>query len=158
MQQESGKGPRFANGAAYCVPDLTSHTLPPWRALLGRPDPLGSRLLQPVRGKIRCGWRTGGVSVSQIYCAPGGRASAGSARACRAHPPPCNLLMTVRGIVTVQFVRLRASRMALACARRRAPEKNPGTRRRTAARIVLGPSRSLRTSGRSDSRKRELVV
>ena len=24
---------------------------------------------------------------------------------CRAHPPPCNLLMTVRGIVTVQFVR-----------------------------------------------------
>ena len=33
-QQESGKGPRLANGAAYCVP-LTSH---PW--------PLGSRLLQ----------------------------------------------------------------------------------------------------------------
>ena len=31
LQQESGKvkGPRFANGAAYCVPDLTSHTLPP---------------------------------------------------------------------------------------------------------------------------------
>ena len=29
-----------------------------------------------------------------------------------------------------------------------------GTRRRTAARIVLGPSRSLRTSGRSTSRKR----
>ena len=46
------------------------------------------------------------------------------------------VLLTVRGIVTLQFVRLRASRMALACARRRAPEKNPGTRRRTAARIV----------------------
>ena len=30
--------------------------------------------------------------------------------------------------------------------------------RRTAARVVLGPSRSLRTSGRSDSRKREMVV
>ena len=79
---------------------------------------------------------------------------AGSARVCRARPPPYNLLMTVRGIVTLQFVRLRASRMALACARRRAPEKNPGARRRTAARIVLGPSRSLRTSGRSTSRKR----
>ena len=39
LQQESGKGPRLADGAAYCVPDLTSHTLPPWRALLGRPDP-----------------------------------------------------------------------------------------------------------------------
>ena len=39
------RGPRLANGAAYCVPDLTSHTPPPWRALLGRPDPLGSRLL-----------------------------------------------------------------------------------------------------------------
>ena len=81
---------------------------------------------------------------------------AGSARVCRARPPPYNLLLTVRGIVTLQFVRLRASRMALACARirRRAPEKNSGTRRRTAARIVLGPSRSLRTSGRSTSRKR----
>ena len=44
--------------------------------------------------------------------------------------------MTVRGIVTVQFVRLRALGMALAYARRRAPEKNPGTRRRTAARTV----------------------
>ena len=77
-----------------------------------------------------------------------------SARACRARPPPYNLLLTVRAIVTLQFVRLRASRMALACARRRAPEKNPGTRRRTAVRIVLGPSRSLRTSGRSTSRKR----
>ena len=28
-QQESGKGPRLANGAAYCVPDLTTHTLSP---------------------------------------------------------------------------------------------------------------------------------
>ena len=26
--QESGKGPQIANGAAYCVPDLTSHTPP----------------------------------------------------------------------------------------------------------------------------------
>ena len=55
------------------------------------------------------------------------------------------------------------SRMALACARaarRRAPEKNPGTRRRTAARIVLGPSRSLRMSGpgRSTSRKRGTIT
>ena len=32
-------------------------------------------------------------------------------------------------------------------------EKKPGTRRQTAARIVLGPSKSLRTSGRSSSRK-----
>ena len=46
-QQKSGKGPRLANGAAYCVPDLTSHTPPPWRALLGRPDPLGV-VTQPV--------------------------------------------------------------------------------------------------------------
>ena len=30
---------------------------------------------------------------------------AGSARVCRARPPPYNLLMTVRGIVTLQFVR-----------------------------------------------------
>ena len=50
-QQESGKGPQIANGAAYCVPDLqladlTPHALPPRRALLGRLDPLGSRLLQ----------------------------------------------------------------------------------------------------------------
>ena len=45
-QQESGKGPQIANGAVDCVPDLTSHASPPpWRALLGRPDPLGSRLL-----------------------------------------------------------------------------------------------------------------
>ena len=76
------------------------------------------------------------------------------ARVCRARPPPYNLLLTVRGIVTLQFVRLRAIGMAPAGARRRAPEKNPGTRRRTAVRIVLGPSRSLRTSGRSTSRKR----
>ena len=60
----------------------------------------------------------------------------------------------MRGIVTLQFVRLRAIGMAPAGARRRAPEKNPGTRRRTAVRIVLGPRRSLRTSGRSTSRKR----
>jgi len=39
-------------------------------------------------------------------------------------------------------------------------KKTPGTRRRTAARIVLGPSRSLRirTSGRSTSRKRGRVT
>ena len=30
-----------------CVSDLTSHPPPHWRALLGRPDPLGSHLLQP---------------------------------------------------------------------------------------------------------------
>ena len=47
---------------------------------------------------------------------------AGSARVCRARPPPYNLLLTVRGIVTLQFVRLRASRMAPAGARR----QNPG--------------------------------
>ena len=44
-----------------CVPDLTSHAPrpPPWRALLGRPDPLGlPSPHKPVRGKIRCGWRT----------------------------------------------------------------------------------------------------
>ena len=44
----------------------------PWRALLGRSSnsvspPVSSK---PVRGRIRCGWRTGGGSVSQIYCAP----------------------------------------------------------------------------------------
>ena len=55
LQQESGKGPRFANGAAYCVPDLTSHALPPWRALLGRPDPLGSRLPHLSAGKSGVG-------------------------------------------------------------------------------------------------------
>ena len=33
-QQDSGKGPRLANGAAYCVPDLTSHTPPhPFRRI-----------------------------------------------------------------------------------------------------------------------------
>ena len=47
-QQESGKGPRLADGAAYCVPDLPPHTL------------------SPVRGRNR---RVGGVSVPQIYCA-----------------------------------------------------------------------------------------
>ena len=58
LQQESGKGPRLANGAAYCVPDLTSHTLPPWRALLGRPDPFGSRLPHLSAGKSGvCGER-----------------------------------------------------------------------------------------------------
>ena len=53
---------------------------------------------------------------------------AGSARVCRARPPPYNLLLllTVRGIVTLQFVRLRASRMAPIGARRRAPGKTPG--------------------------------
>ena len=30
---------------------------------------------------------------------------AGSARVCRTRPPPYNLLMTVRGIVALQFVR-----------------------------------------------------
>ena len=54
-QQESGKGPRLANGAAYCVPDLTSHALPPWRALLGRPDQLGSRLPHLSAGKSGVG-------------------------------------------------------------------------------------------------------
>ena len=39
------------------------------------------------------------------------------------------------------------------CALRRAPEKNPGTRRRTAARIMLGPSQSVRMSGQSASLK-----
>jgi len=68
--------------------------------------------------------------------------------------------MTVRGIVTVQFVRLRASRMSLACAWRRAPQKNPGTRRRTAARTVQDRAGAENSSGRSesDSRKREMVV
>ena len=55
LQQESGKGPRLANGAACCVPDLTSHALPPWRALLGRPDPLGSRLPHLSAGKSGVG-------------------------------------------------------------------------------------------------------
>ena len=50
---------------------------------------------------------------------------AGSARVCRARPPLYNLLLTVLGIVTLQFVRLRASRMAPIGARRRAPEKKP---------------------------------
>ena len=35
LQQESGKGPRIANGAAYCVPGLTSHTFN-HRELVGR--------------------------------------------------------------------------------------------------------------------------
>ena len=55
LQQESGKGPRIANGAAYCVPDLTSHTPHPWRALLGRPDPFGSRLPHLSAGKSGVG-------------------------------------------------------------------------------------------------------
>ena len=42
------------------------------------------------------------------------------------HPPPCNILMTVRGIVTVQFVRLGSSRMAPAGARRRPLKRTPG--------------------------------
>ena len=50
-QHVSGNGPRRENGATVRVPDLTPHTLSPWRALLGRPDPFGSRLLQPVRGR-----------------------------------------------------------------------------------------------------------
>ena len=70
-QQDSGKGPRLANGAACCVPDLTSHAPPRpgehcWggQIRLELPSPH-----KPVRGRIRCGWRTGGVSVSrsQIY-------------------------------------------------------------------------------------------
>ena len=96
---------------------------------------------------------------------------AGSARACRARPPPYNLLLTVQGIVlhssnrrrhfqyavrsTLQFVRLRASRMALACARRRAPEKHPGpVDELPLVSCYVGPSRSLRPSGRSARRKR----
>ena len=55
-QQESGKGPRLANGAAKLRTDLTSHPPPPWRALLGRPDPLGSRLLtNPSAGESGVG-------------------------------------------------------------------------------------------------------
>ena len=59
-----------------------------------------------------------------------------------------------RGIVTVQFVRLRASRMAPIGARRRAPEKNPGAHRRTAARTVQDRAGAENSS----SRKREMVV
>ena len=36
-QQESGKGPRLANGAAHCVPDLTAHCVPD---LTSRPGPV----------------------------------------------------------------------------------------------------------------------
>ena len=41
---------------------------------------------------------------------------------------------------------------------RRAPEKNPRTRRRTAARTVQDRAGAENSSGRSDSRKREMVV
>ena len=69
--QESGKGPQIANGAAYCVPDLTSHTPPPLESIAGAARSVGlPSPHKPVRGRIRCGWRTGGVSVSQICCAP----------------------------------------------------------------------------------------
>ena len=41
---------------------------------------------KPVRGKIRCGWRTGGVSVSQIYCAPVPFPCIGQPTSCRPSP------------------------------------------------------------------------
>ena len=66
LQQESGKGPRLANGAAYCVPDLTSHTLPPLESIAGAARSVWLPSPAPVRGKIRCVWRAGGVSVPQI--------------------------------------------------------------------------------------------
>ena len=66
--------------------------------------------------------------------------------------------MTVRGSVTLQFVRLSVSTMVPIGARRRALEKNHGARRRTAARIVLGPSRSLKTSGRSKRGKSRVTT
>ena len=56
-----------------CAPDPTSHAAPPpspgercWGGQI-RWAPISSK---PVRGRIRCGWQMGGVSVSQIYCAP----------------------------------------------------------------------------------------
>ena len=52
-------------------------------------------------------------------------ASAGPARACQTRRAPCNLPITARGIVTLQFVRLRASRMAPAGSRS-GPVKNTG--------------------------------
>ena len=51
--------------------------------------------------------------------------------------------------------RTNKSRMAPAGARRRAPEKNPGTRRRTDARTVQERAGVENSSGQSDSRKRK---
>ena len=59
-QQESGKGPRLANGAAKLRTRANLSYSPPWRALLGRPDPLGSRLLTtPSAGKSGVGGERG---------------------------------------------------------------------------------------------------
>ena len=73
-QQEPSHRPQRENGATVRASDLIPHLLS--GALLGRPDPLGSCLLEtsprdaPTPPRIRCVRRSGGVSVPQIYCAP----------------------------------------------------------------------------------------
>ena len=70
-QQESGKGPRLANGAAKLRTRPNLSYPPPLESIAGAARSVGlPSPHKPVRGRIRCGWRTGGVSVSQIYCAP----------------------------------------------------------------------------------------
>ena len=67
------------------------------------------------------------------------------------------LLYVVVRSVPKDSKRAGAPRMASAGARRRGPEKNPGARRRTVARTVQDRAGAENSSGRSDSRKREMV-
>ena len=43
---------------------------PPLESIAGAARSVRLPSPAPVRGKIRCGWRAGGVGVPQIYCAP----------------------------------------------------------------------------------------
>ena len=88
LQQESGQGPRLANGAACCAPDPTSHAPPPPPPLVSIAGAARSVWLPspaPVRGKIRCGWRAGGVGVPQVYTVPHSPAQANLHPADRVH-------------------------------------------------------------------------